>query len=310
MMHLQMPEFLWLALPVVYAGYRWGGFRMDWRWLVPVAVWMLAALFVTLPWWSYLWVVIPIGLSLRDWLRETGMTGALRLCVVLLLLLSLTGPVWNVGGEGIDIIVVADRSRSMPEGSPENLRELIANLERNRGGENRTALVTFGSDSTVEYDLSRDHILQEYTRDVVADGSDLNLALEQALDVVDPNRPARILVLSDGEANGAPPTQAARRARENGVPIDFRLFARNRVGDAAIRSIQLPDEVAPREPFQFSVEIFADADVSGDVTVMRAGEVVARRSETLFAGTNRLTFRDLIERGGIHNYSVRLECGR
>ena len=119
MINLQVPEFLWLALPLVYVGYRWGGFRADWRWLVPVAAWMGAALFVTWPWWSYLWVVIPIGLSLRGWLHQAGMTGALRLSVVVLLLLALAGPVWNVGGEGIDIVVVADRSRSMPAGSRE-----------------------------------------------------------------------------------------------------------------------------------------------------------------------------------------------
>lgn len=309
MIHLQVPEFLWLALPLVYAGYRWGGFRVDWWWLVPVAAWAASTYFVEWPWWSHLWVVIPVGLSLRGWLRQAGVTGALRLSVLALLLLALTGPEWNVGGEGVDVVIVADRSRSMPAGSGDNVRELIANLERNRGGEHRTALVTFGARSAVEYALSRDQLLQEYTRDVADDGSDLNDALEQALDLVDPDRPARILVLSDGEANGAPPTQAARRAREDGVPIDVRVFERPRVGDVAIRSIQLPEEVAPREPFQFSVEVFADADVVGDVSVIRGGEVIARRTGALYAGTNRLTFRDIIERGGIHDYAVRLDVG-
>ena len=117
MIQLQVPEFLWLSLPLAYAACRWGGFRLAWLWLIPVAAWVVSAYFIVWPWWAHLWIIIPVWLSLSGWLLQTGMTGALRVGVLLLLLLSLSGPVWSVGGEGVDVIVVADRSRSMPSGS-------------------------------------------------------------------------------------------------------------------------------------------------------------------------------------------------
>src|SRR5690606_32684128 len=108
------------------------------------------------------------------------------------------------------------------------------------------------------------------------------------------NRPARILVFSDGEANGPSPVAAARRARELGVPIDYREFPRLRDGDVAVDSLLLPETVAPREPFQYTVWIHAGREAECRVTVSRDGKVIARDNEPrpLVSGMNRLLFRD------------------
>ena len=309
MINLHAPEFLLLAVPLAYSFARWGGFQPAWLWSLPIAAWIGLQAFVTglLPWWSQLWLIVPLALFLRPWLRRTGVTGGIRFTVVCLLLFGLTGPTWDLGGDGIDVILVADRSRSMPQGAHRNILELIQNVERNRGLGDRVAVVTFGSTAQVEHRLSATDDLAAYKMQIRPDGSDLNDALLAALNQVDPNRPARVLVLSDGESNGASPLSAARRARELGVPIDFRLYERARAGDAAVRSISLPQTVSPREPFQFSVELYADRDVEGTLSVLRDGQVIAKREGPFLTGTNRLNFRDLIEAGGIHNYSAQLE---
>jgi Mg-chelatase subunit ChlD len=309
MIQLYAPEFLLLGLPAAYAFARWGGFRPAWSWLIPIAVWVALQVWATglLPWWSHLWLLIPLALFLRPWLARTGLTGGIRFVLVCLLLLALTGPSWNLGGEGIDVVIVADRSRSMPEGADRSILELIKNIETNRGTGDRVSVVTFGSVAQVEHELSQAAALEAYTREVRPDGSDLNDAVLTALNQVDPNRPARVLVLSDGEANGSSPLSAARRARELGVPVDYRAFERARAGDAAVRSLSLPETVSPREPFQFSVELFADRDVEGTLTVYRNDEPIATREGPFLAGTSRLTFRDLLEAGGIHGYSAKLE---
>ena len=309
MIHLHSPEFLLLGLPLGYAFARWGGFRPAWVWLLPIAAWVALQAYVTglLPWWSHLWLIVPLALFLQPWLKQTGVTGGIRFALICLLLFGLSGPSWDLGGDGIDVVIVADRSRSMPEGSHRNILELIQNVERGRRLGDRVAVVTFGSAAQVEHALSREAELTNYVKEVLPDGSDLNDALLAGLNQIDPNRPARILVLSDGEANGASPLSAARRARELGVPIDFRVFERARAGDAAVRSISLPETVSPREPFQFSVELFADRDVEGTLTMFRDDEPIATQEGPFLTGTNRLTFRDLIESGGIHNYTAKLE---
>lgn len=255
-------------------------------------------------------LAIPVGLLYRRFGQADGMTGWLRMALLVVLLLALSGPQMNLGGRGVDVVVVADRSLSQSAAARENIRELILNLQDHvttaATSGDRLSLVTFGTDSRVEYELANRISHTEYTKDINPNGSDLNAALLTALDRIDANRPARILVLSDGEANGSNPESAARRAAEQGVPIDAREFERLHVGDAAIESVLLPETVSPREPFQYSVWIHTGRDTTGVIQVLRDGREIARRETDLHSGLNRLLFRDLLEEGGLHSYSVKM----
>lgn len=256
-------------------------------------------------------LAIPLGFLFAKLGRVKGVTGWLRGLILALLLLVMTGPQLNIGGRGLDVIVVADRSRSLSSSSAANIRELILNLQNDvatqAGSGNRLGLVTVGAQAQIEYDLT-DRIQQtEFVKEINPDGSDLNDGILTALDLVDPNRPARILVLTDGEANGIDPASAARRAREEGVPIDCRVFERLRIGDIAIESVLMPESVVPREPFQFSVWVYADQAGAGVVKIERQGELIAERKQDFVRGMNQVLFRDLLEESGFFNYSVELE---
>lgn len=252
-------------------------------------------------------LAIPLWFLYRKFGKSRGATGAFRIVILLLLLICLCGPRYNVGGNGIDVIVVADRSLSMPEDAPESLKELLNNLDRNRGKSNKVGLVTFGSEANVERIPSNATNFEGYTKEVLPDGSDLHSAIEKALSVVNPNRPARLFVFSDGEYNGPSPISAARRAREAEVPIDYRNYERVHVGDVAVESVLMPKTVSPREPFQFSVWIYADKAATGTVTISRDDREIAQREQTFSLGMNRLLFRDLIDEGGFFQYDVKLE---
>ncbi len=254
---------------------------------------------------------IPVWFLYRRFGQAKGATGWLRVALLVALVLALSGPRINIGGRGVDVVVVADRSLSQSAQARDNIREIILNLEDHVttavGSGDRLSLVTFGTDSRVEYELANRISHTEFVKDINPNGSDLNAAILTALDRVDANRPARILILSDGEANGANPESAARRANEQGVPIDAREFERLQVGDVAIESVLLPETVAPREPFQYSVWIHAGREVWGAVQVSRDGREIARREADFNTGMNRLLFRDLLEDGGLHSYSVELK---
>ncbi len=253
---------------------------------------------------------IPVWFLYRRFGQATGVTGWLRIALLVVLVFALSGPRINIGGRGVDVVVVADRSLSQSTAARDNIRELILNLQdhvttTSTSGD-RLSLVTFGTDSRVEYELANRISHTEFAKDINPNGSDLNSAILTALDRVDADRPARILVLSDGEANGANPESAARRAMEQGVPIDAREFERLQVGDVAIESVLLPETVTPREPFQYSVWVHAGREATGTVQVIRDGREIARRDADFSSGMNRLLFRDMLDDGGLHNYSVKL----
>ncbi|MCC7424616.1 MAG: VWA domain-containing protein [Planctomycetaceae bacterium] len=250
---------------------------------------------------------IPLWMLFQRWGQTSGATGWLRFILMTSLLVALTGPEINIGGRGIDVIVVADRSRSLPQAAQDNIKELIQNLENNRRGGNRVGVVTFGSKAEIEHPLSEERKTGEYSLQILPDGSDLSEGLHIALNLVNPDRPARILVLSDGEANGADPSIAARRARELGVPVDVRPFERQKIGDLAVESVLLPEMVGPREPFQFSVWVHADRAAEGTLRVLRDGKPLSSVKRDFVPGMNRVFFRDLLDGGGSFNYSVVLE---
>jgi len=261
-------------------------------------------------WFQYpevLLLAIPVGIAYSRLSRATGVTAWLRIALLAALVTALAGPRLDLGGKGIDVIVVADRSRSMPPAAQDGVLALIHDLERNRKAGDRVGVVTFGGRAQIEHPLSDNSSLSGYSKEILPDGSDLADAISTSLNLVDKNRPARILVLSDGEANGPDPLSAARRAREEGVPIDYRPFERPRLGDVAVESIQLPDSVAPREPFQFTVDIYADRNVRGQTKVFRGSQLIAKRDTDFVAGRNRLTFRDLLEQGGMQPYRVEVD---
>lgn len=249
---------------------------------------------------------LPIAFLFWRYARRGRATAVFRGLIALLLIVCLAGPLYNLGGEGIDVIVVADRSRSMSLESRNNTQELLNNLDRNRGRGDRVGLVTFGTTAQLERHPSETAMFDSYTREVNIDGSDLNAALEAAVNIADKRRPTRILVLSDGEANGVSPTMAARLSREAQIPIDYRIYDRIRQGDIAVEGISLPDEVSPREPFQFSVDVQSDGVGSGTVVITRNGVEIARAERDFTPGRNRLLFRDLVDQPGFHQYDVQL----
>ena len=118
-------------------------------------------------------LAIPVWFAYRRWGRAPGITGALRMALLAVLLVAITGPQVNLGGRGIDIIIVADRSRSLPREADSRIRELVENLQKNRGPGDRVGLVTFGTKPAVESVLSHESSLSGYTKEVLPDGSDL-----------------------------------------------------------------------------------------------------------------------------------------
>lgn len=254
-------------------------------------------------------LAIPLLVLYRKFGYVKGPTGWLRVALVLLLVLTASLPRIRLTTQGTDLVIIVDRSRSMPAGTEEQIVDLIRDVQRNLGEGDRVSVVTFGAQAYVEHEFSNEALHSEFTRIVAANGSDLNEALLTALErKIDKLRPMRILVFSDGEYNGPSPLFAARRCREQGVPVDYRSFPNDYSGDVAVESIGLPRQVGPNEPFQFNVWLTSDRETVADVIISRNGQELSRKTQPIEAGSNRVVFRDWISDAGFYSYeaSVRL----
>jgi hypothetical protein len=238
--------------------------------------------------------------------RARGIAGAIRLLILVILAFLVAMPLAPLGGKGVDVVVIADLSHSMPGDSRARELEIINLLEKRRAAGDRVGIVTFGREARIERLPEEFSHAAAFTQEVDPDGSDLGSAISLAASLIPRARPGRLIVLSDGEANGAPAIAAAHEAAARDLPVDFRAFDRGNAADAAVESLDLPKTVDEREPFQFSAWVRTDRTIETDVVLSRDGIEIARKKQLFAPGATQLTFRDLIDHPGVARYQLAL----
>ena len=84
----------------------------------------------------------------RAW--EAALGGGVRIAILTILALIAAVPLAPFGGKGVDVVVVADLSRSMPEESRARALEIVKLLEQRRSSGDRVGIVTFGREARIE----------------------------------------------------------------------------------------------------------------------------------------------------------------
>ncbi|MFL5343814.1 MAG: VWA domain-containing protein [Hyalangium sp.] len=254
-------------------------------------------------------LLVPLGLFLWKRGARPGTPMPLRWGLLVLAVGALAGPELVLRHAGSDVVVVVDRSRSMPLDSDRVALELVKLLEGQRRPGDRLGVISFGREARVEQPLSAAGTFGGFSRPVDAEASDLSAALDAAGGLIPSERTGRVLVVSDGRATGADARGAARRLAARGIAVDFRHVAREEVPlDLAVVSVDVPSSVTAREPFQFSAVVVASGAVTGTVRLERNGQLLVKGPYEFRPGPNVLPFRDLVEKEGLASYRLAVEA--
>jgi Mg-chelatase subunit ChlD/uncharacterized membrane protein len=254
-------------------------------------------------------LLVPLGLFLWKRGQRPGPPMALRWTLLVLVVGALAGPEWVLRHAGSDVVVVVDRSRSMPAEAGRMASELVGLLESQRRTGDRVGVLSYGREARVEQPLSETGRFGGFTRPVDAEASELSAALDAAGALIPPGRTGRVLVVSDGRATGADARGAARRLAARGIPVDFRQVAREDSPlDLAVLSLDVPAAVTAREPFQMTGVVRATAPMTGTVRLERNGRVLVKGPFDFRAGPNLLPFRDLVDEPGLVAYRLTVEA--
>lgn len=255
------------------------------------------------------WVLLlPLGLFLWKFGRRPGPPMWLRAALLVLTVGALSGPELRRADAGSDVVVVVDRSASMPRDIDRTAQELVSHLESQRRPGDRVGVIAFGREPRVEQPLSTGGAFGGFSRPVDAESSDLSAALDAANALIPQERTGRVLVLSDGRATGTDARGSARRLAARGIAVDWRQLARPEPPlDVAVVSVDVPTAVAVREPFQFSASVHASAAVTGTVRLERNGRLLVKGPFDFQPGPNVLPLRDLIEEPGLARYQLTVE---
>jgi Mg-chelatase subunit ChlD len=251
-------------------------------------------------------LLVPLLFLYAWWVRASGAVGLVRLAALAILTLLAAVPIASIGGRGVDVVAVVDVSRSMPAESRARTLEIVGLIEEGRRTGDRVGVVLFGREARIEQLLEEQSRLSEFVQQVDDEGSDLGAAIALGASLIPPERPGRLIVLSDGEATGESTLTAAHDASARGIRVDVRSFGSPAGNDVAVESLDVPGVVDRREPFQFTATVRAERTTDAEVVLFRDSQEIARGVRTLPPGRSQFAFRDLVDRAGLARYRVQV----
>ena len=254
----------------------------------------------------WLLLLVPLAAAWFAWPLPNRGLKMLRVVIFVLVVLALAQLAIKLPDRAGTVIVVADRSESMPQNSDASEKEIIGLLHKSMGPRDQFGVVAFGQQAVVEQSPQRVEF-GGFTAQVGADHSDLNSAIESALALIPPDGGGRILVLSDGKWTGNDPAAAAARAAGRGVSVDYRLLARLQINDTAIQSFLTPQSVLPGQAFVLSAWVQSPVEQEIQYQLRRDDEIISSGSKQVSAGLTRLMFRDRAEMAGVNEYTVTIQ---
>ncbi len=225
-----------------------------------------------------------------------------RAAVYVLLAAALAGMVAELPRPGGTVMVVADRSRSMPPDAERREVECVKKILSAMPAGAQAGVVGFGGAAAVEKlpEAPGFEALPAYVDDV--DSSDLAGAVELALQYIPADRPGRILVVSDGRWTRRDPAPVFARAAARNVAVDYRLLERRPSGDLAVVAVDAPSTAAPGEYYTMSVRMFSPSDQKAVCRIRKNGGEWKELPVELQTGENTMFWRDGGSAPGVIDY--------
>ncbi|MCW5554624.1 MAG: VWA domain-containing protein [Verrucomicrobiae bacterium] len=254
------------------------------------------------------WLLLLIPLAVAWWMWALPNRGlrALRALVFVLVVLAMAQLAIKLPDRAGTVVVVVDRSESMPPKAAAAQKETIDLLLKSMGPRDLLGVVSFGRQAVVERSPQRGEF-SGFTAAVGPEHSHLNEAIEAALTVIPPEAGGRILVLSDGKWTGKDPRAAAARAAGRTIAIDHRLLARPQVNEIAIQSFLTPESALPGQAFVLSAWVQSPVDQEVQYQLRRGPTILASGTKPVLAGLTRLMFRDRATEAGVYEYTLTIE---
>src|SRR5215468_3902401 len=256
----------------------------------------------------WLALAIPLAAAWLLWRHSSRFLRFTRLALLLLILFALCGLAVKLPSRNGTIVVVADRSLSMPQGAEAAEREAIDLIGRAMTSDDRLAVVSFGQSAAIERS-PQTGAFAGFTNEVGRDASNLTEAIEKALALIPQNSPGKILVISDGRWTGKDPATATSKAASRGVAIDYRSLQRSSANDLAVAQIDAPITVTPGEAFMITAWVKSPFQQEIAYELRRGGRILAAGETSASGGLNRLTFRDLAGEPGAQGYTIKVSGG-
>ena len=263
--------------------------------------------------WFLIWqpaaflVLLPL-LSLFTFRRlPTRILNLLRVLIYLMVAAAMAGISVRLPERTGTLVVLADRSKSMPDGSRQEIDSLIRRLEHSAPDAAKLSVISFAGTSFVEKLPDSPAFNGFQTAPAEPHATDIAGAIDAALELIPSDASGRILLLSDGlHTTGNSVSASAAAAAARGVAVDYRLLSRSAADDAAILSVDAPLRAAPGVIYTVSARLYAQSSGPAVCRIRKNGGVWLTREVHLHRGVTTVSWHDKTDSPGTADYEVEL----
>ena len=232
------------------------------------------------PWWLALAVLAPAALWLA-WgnlaqlgrARRLGSIG-LRVTLILLLAALLARPNLARKNPHLTLMLVMDRSQSVPEAVRQSSLEYLARLLPQKTPGDQLAVIDVAEAAGIARLPSADALLRQRNTSLTGAQSRLADGLHMALALAPPDTAVRILLVSDGNETAGDLRDAARRAAANGIPVDVLTLRYQCAREVVFKQLVAPPKVASGQTVALRFILNSTAVITGRLHLSLNGKPV------------------------------------
>ncbi len=265
------------------------------------------------PWWLLVLAITPWVW----WMHEAGaarhgrVRGSLvllaRLAVVGLFAVVLARPHAVRRDDRLNVVYAIDTSHSVGESSVRRAIDYMLATTADKPATDAAGLVVFGREAGVELPPLESFPFEALNVQVPRDGTDIAKGLSLSAALCPDDRPARIVLVSDGASTGGDLPRVLDELASRGIAVDVVPIAYEHDDEVWVERLDVPVRVKRGETYEATAIVSALAPGTGTLTLRENGAVVAEVPIEWRAGKNRFALPIYLRQPGYYEYAATIE---
>ena len=262
-------------------------------------------------------LLLALGLLALDTWHSSR--SAARVLLLGVLAVCIWNPAWLPERRPVDVIVLLDDSLSVDRSALERAWAALVPELRALPGQSRLSVLRFAAGTSNEAErltlesvdaaelLGRGRVPRRGSLD--SSQSDVGRALGEAFARIEPDRPARVVLVSDGADTQGGAEAGLRDLRSAGVPVvAMYAVASAPEGDAWIAHLEAPREARAGDVVRISARVIGPAGKPAELRLRVNGRLAAKRALVLpTEGPARVSFELTLHDTGPHRLDAELD---
>jgi Mg-chelatase subunit ChlD len=272
------------------------------------------------PWLSFArpeaLLLLAVLLPLAVYLSRTGMvllrrgrrrwSLGLRIAIIMLLVLSLSGPGITIATNRLSVVFLLDHSASISTEEQAQQAAFVQDAIEALGEDDSAGVVVFGADALVDRPVLPDKAPPDLASAPVRSYTNLAGAIRLGLAMMPAGTARRMVLLSDGRENLGDAEEATRLAAAHGVSLDVVSLAHEAGPDVWLEGLKAPSPVRENERVSLQISISSSTNTTATLLLLMDGAPLSTQEVSLTHGENTFV-QDLppVARG-FHQFEARV----